>query len=62
MTTISEINAAIQRANNEIEKCNSLKTAISELSENIIYCTRKFLTEKTRKNIFFYNTELQRMI
>ena len=41
MTTISEINAAIQRANNEIEKCNSLKTSISELSDNIIYCTRK---------------------
>ena len=41
MTTISELNAAIQRANNEIEKCNSLKTAISELSENIIYCTSK---------------------
>lgn len=41
MTTISELNAAIQRANNEIEKCNSLKTAISELSDNIIYCTSK---------------------
>ena len=31
MTTISELNAAIQRANNEI----------SELSGNIIYCTSK---------------------
>ena len=41
MTTISELNAAIQRANNEIEKCNSLKTAISELSDNIIDCTSK---------------------
>lgn len=41
MTTISELKADIQRADNEIEKCNSLKTAISELSDNIINCTSK---------------------